>query len=477
MRFESVIDGVVEQGLCIGCGLCAGLLPRELRVRVNAFGAYEPERVSGGPVGSWGKTSLDVCPFAEHEENEDSIAARRFGQQRGIEHRPEPGYYLGCFVGYVTDEEDRLASTSGGLLTWLVRDLLRSGEVDGAVCVGLSNRSDRLFDYRIVRSPDEVDGCKKSRYYPIEVSSVISQIKETQERFVFVGLPCFVKGMHLAMDTDDLLRDRIAYCIGLFCGHLKTRQYAWYLARSCGIHEKDIVSVDFRAKLPDRKASDYGVEVTADVGGERVVRTKPMREIYARNWGLNLLMHDACDCCDDVMAETADVAVGDAWLPEYVTDPKGTSIVVCRDAGMLARLEAGIERGELHLERLAADRVIQSQQGCLRHRRQGLAYRLHLARRRGQYRPTKRVAPDARPLPLFNRLVQRVRMRIKRASREAFRMQQPCDGLAVFVRGVRPWVRLHDALYWGRRIPGRIRRGLLSVLRPDRSGGATGETK
>ena len=40
----------------------------------------------------------------------------------------------------------------------------------------------------------------------------------------------------------------------------------------------------------------------------------------------------ACDFCDDVAGETADVAVGDAWLTPYDQDPLGNNILLVRNA-------------------------------------------------------------------------------------------------------------------------------------------------
>ena len=40
--------------------------------------------------------------------------------------------------------------------------------------------------------------------------------------------------------------------------------------------------------------------------------------------------YKACDFCDDVFAETADVVVGDAWIPKYLT--QGNSLVVTRSS-------------------------------------------------------------------------------------------------------------------------------------------------
>jgi coenzyme F420-reducing hydrogenase beta subunit len=40
-----------------------------------------------------------------------------------------------------------------------------------------------------------------------------------------------------------------------------------------------------------------------------------------------------------VLAETADVTVGDAWLPEYIKDGLGTNIITIRSPEILAIFE------------------------------------------------------------------------------------------------------------------------------------------
>ena len=43
-------------------------------------------------------------------------------------------------------------------------------------------------------------------------------------------------------------------------------------------------------------------------------------------WHYQYFKHNACNFCDDVFGETADITFMDAWLPEYVRDYKGTSL-------------------------------------------------------------------------------------------------------------------------------------------------------
>jgi len=461
---ESVLERIVPNGLCAGCGMCAGLLPDVLRMRTDEYGQYVPEPAATDAK-DWGRQSLQVCPFADNEDNEDTIAAALFADTEGIRHRPETGYYLQCFAGHVTSEEARMAATSGGIITWLAGEFLAAGTVEAVACVGPAEQGPNLFEFRLVTDPAGLVACKKSRYYPVEVSQIIPKIKAAPGKVLFIGLPCFLKALHLAMKVDTDLRDRIAGTVGLVCGHLKTKKYAAYLARHCGVREDQIRTVDFRLKVPGRPANKYAFSVSLRNGGDDDRREILMQNVWAGSWSNNLFMLQACECCDDVFAETADVVVGDAWLGEYLRDHRGTSIVVCRSPQMLDVLDKGRKDGQLALTEIPVEKVIQSQAGAIRQRRDGLQYRLHLAARKQQWRPRKRVAPSAGAGSWLFRRLQRLRIKLRALSKEAFLAQEPSEGLDLFIRRLRPWVKMSESINLLRHAPTALRRRLASLAR------------
>ncbi|MBN2133507.1 MAG: Coenzyme F420 hydrogenase/dehydrogenase, beta subunit C-terminal domain [Sedimentisphaerales bacterium] len=458
---ESVLQRVVRSGLCVGCGMCAGLLPDILRMRTNEYGQYVPEPATTDAK-DWGPHSLQVCPFADNADDEDTIAAALFAEAEGIRHRPETGYYLRCFAGHVTCEEARMAATSGGIITWLAGELLSAGQVDAVACVAPADEGPNLFEFRLITDPAELAACKKSRYYPVEVSQIIPKIKASPGKVLFVALPCFLKALHLAMKVDAELRSRIAGTIGLVCGHLKTKKYAAYLARHCGVSESRIRTVDFRLKVPGRPANKYAFSVSLQNGADDH-REILMQNVWASSWSNNLFMLQACECCDDVFAETADVVVGDAWLGEYLKDHRGTSIVVCRSPQMLDVLNEGRNNGQLALTEISAEKVIQSQAGAIRQRRAGLQYRLYLAARKQLWRPRKRVAPSATAGSWLFRCLQRLRIKLRALSKEAFLAQEPSEGLDLFIRRLRPWVRMSESINLLRHAPTGLKRRLASL--------------
>jgi len=64
----------------------------------NRYGEYNPAEVE--PCTRGCGLCLKVCPFADHEEDEDTIGEALYGSVPGIGHRSEVGYHLATFVGY-----------------------------------------------------------------------------------------------------------------------------------------------------------------------------------------------------------------------------------------------------------------------------------------------------------------------------------------------------------------------------------------
>ncbi len=426
---------------------------------LNAMGAYQPELQDGALWRDIEDAAAQVCPASEHEQDENTIGQREFGRIPGMHHSDLLGYYLRTDAAWVTDDRERLASSAGGIGTWLTRYLLSHGVVDGIVCVMPSATGTARFEYRIVRRPGDLEYSRKSKYYPVELSGVVQELAMLSDRYAIVALPCFAKAIRLAVRNGILPPQRVYCVIGLFCGHLKTQQFAKYLIRCCGFHERDVVAMDFRRKEPSSAVSDYRFEATArQADGTLITHSIRMRENLLGNWGLNAFMLKACECCDDVVAELADIAIGDAWLPEFAQEARGTNLVVTRRTDLAELLAAGAARGELALVPVAPSAVVAAQDGAFRQRRQGLAYRLHLAAQRGEWRPRKRVAPDGHALRLYAALIQRIRLQVARVTKEKFSRFERHDDLFRFSWSVRPFVAAHDCLYAVRKMLRRLGR-------------------
>src|SRR5699024_1549087 len=101
----------------------------------------------------------------------------------------------------------------------------------------------------------------------------------------------------------------IAYYVGLVCGHLKSQFFAESMAWQTGVSPERLSDVDFRVKNPGRSASSYDFSAT-DHSGDTHIRATA--SLAGGSWGHGAFQPEACNFCDDIFAETADIVFGDA---------------------------------------------------------------------------------------------------------------------------------------------------------------------
>jgi coenzyme F420-reducing hydrogenase beta subunit len=437
---------IVSSGLCIGCGSCVAQTRHKMKF--DHYGQYKPS----GPSAWLRNPSLQfarTCPFSPVAKNEDELAAKNFPTAQY--HDPLIGRFQAAYVGYVVEENFREWGSSGGMVSWVATELLRKGFVDGvAHVVATIDATDdptddptekrRFFRYQISRTEDEVRAGAKSRYYPVELSSVIETIRSTPGRYAVVGIPCFIKAIHLLRAEDAVLRERIVFTLGLFCGHMKSARMVESFAWQMGVALEEVERVDYRLKNSDRPANWYTAHLTLKDG--RTV-WKDWWHLVDGDWGAGFFQNSACNFCDDVVAETADIAFGDAWVEPYSSDGRGTNVVIVRSPVLQGLITTAIHEGRLQLEAVDSKFVEATQAAGFRQRREGLAFRLCWPR--FGIRPHKRVAPNLRALPLRRKLIYGMRSQITSWSHRIFWLARLFRRPAIYVG----WARMALTIYHG----------------------------
>lgn len=443
-RVSSLMETVVAGDYCIGCGACASLDDSPIAMQMDERGQYLPRLRADHVDAPNGFDPSLVCPFASLID-EDALAAERFADSPHVDARL--GRYARAYAGFVRTGDHRSNGSSGGVTSWLLTRLVENGHVDGIVHV-LPGETGRLFQYGVSTTVEGVAHGAKSRYYPVELSGALRLVRERPGRYAVVGVPCFVKAARLLAMHDTRYEASFKFFIALFCGHLKTPAFAESLAWQIGIPPNTLEDVDFRVKLPHLPANRYGFRATGGSGRDRVTVTRPVGELFGSNWGHGFFKPRACDYCDDVTGETADIAFGDAWLPGYVRDSGGTNVVVVRNELMGALIDEGIATGELALDPLGPEETVQSQAGNFRHRREGLAVRLAARERAGAWHPPKRVsAKEAGATDPKRKRIYELRERLSELSHVAFLEAKQRNDLTIFERTMAPHVRQYERLY------------------------------
>ncbi|AFY53083.1 coenzyme F420-reducing hydrogenase, beta subunit [Rivularia sp. PCC 7116] len=445
---SKLFNTVVEGGYCSGCGACASVENSPIKMSLDKYGRFQATLTSKVDTSALNTEVLSVCPFSEVSPNEDEIGQELFGKNSTYHDRI--GYNLATYAGFVAEDSFRERGSSGGMGTWILNELFNHGLIDAAIHVKQHQPTEtdsKLFSFEISNSIDEIRTGAKSRYYPVEMSEVLSLVRQKPGRYAIVGVPCFIKAIRLLAKQDPVIGDRIHFCIGLVCGHLKTTTFADMFAWQCGIEPGNLRSIDFRKKMPGQNANKYGVEVKGLQNNKEVSAIKSNYELYGYLWGHGFFKYQACDYCDDVVAETADVTVGDAWLPQYVKDSSGTNVVIVRNPLIQEIIEKGMTSNRLHLDRISADDAAKSQDAGLRHRREGLAYRLHLKDKAGLWRPEKRVKAQANHFDRKRKKIHELRVLMATESHLAFDKAIQARSFTVFRDIMEPIVKAYDNLY------------------------------
>lgn len=453
------INDVVERGICVGCGACS-IVDNSIQIERNEFGSMHASIKSGRlePASIADK----VCPFSDNSLNEDDLAIKLYGKSKSFD--PRTGYFNDLFYGRRSDDDDILNSSSGGLTSFVAIELLKQNFVDGIIHVGRdqSNQREALFKFVTSYSEDDANQNKKSQYYSLSFDDVLKSIRGNGKRYVFVGVPCFIKALRNICINDKVLNNQVMFTLGLVCGHLKSSRFAELLSWQLSVTPERIQTVDFRKKNRDSTVNAYDFKVV-DVDSREYYKTSS--SLLGGNWGHAAFQLQACDYCDDIFAETADAVFGDAWLPQFSTYWQGTNIVLVRNNVITDILRAAKDAGRITLGTLSIDDLCKSQEGNFRHRKEGLVVRLSDDLKAGKKIPLKRVNLNGiAEISSKRKKIVRLRKKMAMKSHEYFLIAKRNNNLNLYMDPMRRLALKMQRLYFKDPFLMRVVRKLRNLL-------------
>ncbi|MBV1766997.1 MAG: Coenzyme F420 hydrogenase/dehydrogenase, beta subunit C-terminal domain, partial [Methanobacterium sp.] len=310
---NNIID-VVKEGLCTGCGTCAGLCPQDIiKMEINhEKGLYFPKLGEG--CNECG-ICLEVCPG--YEVDFIRLNKEIFGKEA---ESILIGHYENCYLGYSCDQDLRFAATSGGMITQILLYLLEEKMIDGALVVRMSDENPLEPEPFIARTKEDIINAKGSKYCPVPTNIKLKEIIESEdEKFAVVGLPCQIQGLRKAESLHKKLKNKIVLSLGIVCNHTPSFKATEFLLGKLGIEKEDVKSIIYRG---EGWPGSLKVQTKNDD-----VLLQP--EYWGTGFG-QLFIPDRCHYCCDHMAELADMSFADPWLPEYSDEKIGQNIILSR---------------------------------------------------------------------------------------------------------------------------------------------------
>lgn len=396
------IDTIIENQLCTGCGACISEdTSKTSFMHWDEYGFLIPKIT---PESSQ-DLMIDVCPFKPGQLNEDEIS-ETFIKSPLTTFNPEIGYYQKLYVGFSRDY--RKTSSSGGIATFVFGQLLHRDIAQHLFVVMENNGS---YAYKLISNISELKLISKTRYTPVTLEDLFIMIDSIDGKVAVSGTACFVKAIRLKQIKKPHLKKKISFIVGIICGGLKSKYYTDYLAQSAGCSD-EYQNAQYRVKNESSTATDYKFACTNSTTNK--IHMVDMQKL-GDMWGTGLFKSNACDFCDDVLTELADISLGDAWIHPYISDGLGNNIVITRSSLSEKIIADGIVDQKLNLEILPTSEVILSQRGSFNHRHKGLKYRIDYMRNKGMLVPNKRKRFLEKQNFIFNR-VQYLRLQTRKDS-------------------------------------------------------------
>jgi len=252
---------------------------------------------------------------------------------------------MNLYTGWSNDPEIRKSGASGGLATH-IKFLFENEEIDSTILVRSRKDAPLYLESCLALNVNQIYQGAKSKHQLVSFDKSLreARIKKVR-RLAIVGLPCHIQAIHRAQAYGGFLKNRAAIKIAIFCGHNVTKDFLQFFIEKEGLRNEDIENVNYR------QGSWYNFDYITLETKDKIVRL-PFRTSYLNPvWKGHLFSQKACAFCPDVVGESADISLGDAWLQEFAGNEKGVSVCLAKTEKGQEVIDKLLKNGNLSLSR------------------------------------------------------------------------------------------------------------------------------
>ena len=344
---NNIID-ITTSDLCTGCGTCKNICQKKaITFSINKkTGLYIPNVNEDFCVKC--KLCLQVCPgwgtdyqkleleIFNHPRNDDIV-----------------GRYLDLYSGYSNDYETRFNSSSGGIVTQILMFALELGLITGALVTKMNDKNPLRPEPFIARTKEDLIEAAKSKYCPVPANLALDKIlhSDKNEKFAVVGLPCHINGIRKFEHLNPDLKNKIVMHIGLFCANTLSFCATENLLENLKIKKDTIKKIDYRG-------NGWPGGMTIHFTNKEMIYIP--KNIYYDSC-FSSFIPNRCTLCNDHTCELADISIGDAWLPKFIDDNIGQSIIIARSEKAQIFLFNATNDNVIEIKKVSLDELKKSQ--------------------------------------------------------------------------------------------------------------------
>jgi coenzyme F420-reducing hydrogenase beta subunit len=268
------------------------------------------------------------------------------------------GEHIGCKKGYALDENIRGNAASGGMVTALLCNMLKHGDIDGAWVTKTAFENGELtYKTFVATTEEEIKDASSSVYMNIPILKHIDVIKNFDGKVAVVMVPCMIRGLNAILEKDEKLREKVVLKIGLYCSGTHSPK-----ATTLSM-EKSGVTSENAERLYYRRGHWRGI--SSVIYKDKTEKQFSYAKTICAYKNAYYFENGSCMYCQDHFAKGSDISFGDIWLKEMKKEKiKHTSCVIRSDKAYEI-LNRAVAEGDIHAAHISSRDIVRSQKRAL----------------------------------------------------------------------------------------------------------------
>ena len=294
---------IKEKYKCSGCHACFNKCPKKAITMKEDENGFKYPIVDKEKCINCGLCQK-VCPIINNRNNEN---------------KPK------IYVGYNTNEEVRLKSSSGGVFTLIAKEILDRG----GVVFGAAFDSEFLVSHIYIENLSEIEKLRTSKYFQSIIGDSYKKAKDFLDngRYVlFTGTPCQIEGLlsFLGKDYERLYTQDIV-CHGV----PSTKVWKKYMEYRLEKDKEKPLNINFR----DKRQEGWHMFSLSFKYKNNEYSKNQKQDLFMRAFLKDVCLRDSCyNCSFRKEHRLSDITLADCWgikniKPEF-DDNKGVSLVM-----------------------------------------------------------------------------------------------------------------------------------------------------
>lgn len=344
------IEKILNNNLCIGCGLCQSYLGKDKCTMEIKNGFYFP-RLLKETSSKENKDIYNLCPAIHVEANSPQ---KVWGDLERV------------YEGWSNDNNIRYKASSGGFITAIAIYLLETGQVDGILHVGKVNGEWLYNELTISYTKNDIISKCQSRYAPSLTLNNIFQIldKDKSKKYLFIGKPCDITAIRNIQRKYPCYKKQFVLLISIFCGGMPSYTSSEKIAELLNKNNSAPINIKYRGE--------------GWPGDCKVIYKDGTSGSYSYHYSWSKILSPSiifrCKICPDGIGLLSDISVGDSWntkdgYPDFNEDD-GRSLIFVRNNKALKIIQDALDKKYITLREFSTSNMKEIQPAQYRKRLQ-----------------------------------------------------------------------------------------------------------